>query len=211
MDNSSERWLQSLIDLAGRRGDPEPVWRRAADICRNLNLAPWIALGVAERLISLQDAALLDRAARCKELQAAVLDQRKSLADLRTALPYAPYLLAAELVDRLGRATWRLPEALEVARALLLRERQMNDDGTRKPVRQRSFEDYAAAAERIRTLMERERCDLPTAINVETGMLDPKMLREYTRRKRSADSEWRQGPRVRFAARLEPGCGSRED
>ena len=122
---SEERWMPSLMDLARRRGDTERVGQRAADICRQFNLAPWIALGVAERRIPLPEAALIDRASRCKQLQSAVLDQGKSLAELRRALPYAPYLLAAELVERLGHQNWTINDALAVARALLSREREI--------------------------------------------------------------------------------------
>jgi hypothetical protein len=183
--------MEPLIALAERRGDAEPVWRRAAVLCRTLNIAPWIALGVAERRLTLADAAVLDRAARCKQLQEAVLDKQMTLDELRTAMPYAPYLLAAELVEPLGAAGGRLPELVEIARALLSREPQPSEDGTRRPIRQRPLADYVAAAGRIRALQRTERCDLKLAIECETGLIGLDLLRQHTRRVRPGAAVWR--------------------
>ena len=187
-DDKHERWLTALIELAERRGDAEAVWRRAAGICRQLNVAPWIALGVAERLISLRDAPLLDRAARCKELQAAVLDRKLTLDELKTTMPYAPFLLAAELSGNPGNGTWRSPDVLQVVRALLARERKFNEDATMRPVRSRPLEEYAATLERIRNLQQTTGCDLQLAIDAETGLVDAALVRKHAaERKRVED------------------------
>jgi hypothetical protein len=187
---SRDRWIPSLIALAESRGDAERVWRRAVDICRTLNIAPWIALGVAERLIPLDQATPLDRAARCKDLQRAVLDKRLALDALKTTLPYAIHLLAAELLEHLGRDGWSAPDALMLARTLLMQERRPAEAGGWMPVRQRPFADYLAAGQRARRLMLQHGCTLDAALDVETGLLDVKMLAARSKRQRLAD-QWR--------------------
>ncbi len=176
--------------LAESRGGSERVARRAVDICRNMNIAPWVALAVAEGLVPLKDAAVLDRAARCKELQSAVMDQRKALGELRRQRPYASYLLAADLVDALGADGLGMPSATEIAEGLLAAERQMGEDGSVLSLRGRPFPEYVAAARRIREIMARTGCELGMAIEVATGRCDESFARQYAeQKKRLADEE----------------------
>jgi hypothetical protein len=178
------RWLAPLKELAERRGDPPGVAARAAGICRQLRVSPWIGLGIAEHLISLDDAAVLDRAARCKHLEHAVLDQRRSLDELRKALPFAPYLLAADLVEHLHARGLGYADALEISRGLLARERPVDADGMPTPVRGQPLATYAASAEGILRLREQEGLDLRTAIEVVCEGLDPRLARRLMGLKR---------------------------
>jgi hypothetical protein len=180
----SERWIDGIRDLARRRGDGDAVWQRAVALTRELNIAPWLALAVAERLVSLQDARILDRAGKCEELQAAVLDQRKPLSELRTTLPYAPYLLAVDLVERLGRADWELRKVTSVAEGLLNQEKRVGEEGSLLPVRTRSLDDYVAAVKRVRRLVEVTGCNLRMALDVEAGRLTEDYVQQYTRQRR---------------------------
>jgi hypothetical protein len=180
----SDRWIDGVKELADRRGDSEAVWRRAVDITRQFNIAPWIALGVAERIVALKDAPVLDRAARCGELQAAVLDKRKTLDELKTSMPYAAYLLAVELVDLLGRENWELRKVTAVSEGLLNEERKLDEQGLPLPVRTRPLADYAAAVRRVRRLVERTGCSLAMAIDVETGRLTEAFVEQYVRQRR---------------------------
>jgi hypothetical protein len=180
----SERWIDGIRELARSRGDTDAVWWRAVDITRQLNIAPWIALGVAERIITLKDAPILDRAARCGELQAAVLDKRKTLEELKTSMPYAAYLLAVELVDLLGREDWELRKVTAVAEALLGEEKKLDEQGLPLPVRTKPLEEYAAAVRRVRRLVERTGCALTMALDVETGRLTEAYVEQYVRQRR---------------------------
>jgi hypothetical protein len=180
----SDRWIDGVKELARSRGDADAVWRRAVEITRQLNIAPWIALGVAERIIALKDAPVLDRAARCGELQAAVMDKRKGLAELRIAMPYAAYLLAVELVDRLGREDWELRKVTAAAEGLLNEEKKLDGNGVPLPVRTKSVEEYAVAVKRIRRLVERTGCSLAMAVEVEVGRLTEAYVEQYVRQRR---------------------------
>ena len=189
--NRDERWLASLAELAAQRGDSDGLLRRAGSICRELRISPWIALGIAEGLIRLADAEVLDRAARCKDLQGAVLDRRMSLAELRTTMPYAPYLLAADLVEQIGGPTrWAVREAFAVADRLLALEIKVQADGTLAPVRTRPAGEYVSAAVRVAELRAQEGLDLDTAIEVAAGLLDVALAR---RRKRVLSAPPREG------------------
>lgn len=187
----SERWVQGIRELARNRGDGEAVWRRAVALTRELNLAPWVGLAVAEGLISLEDASLLDRAARCADLQAAVLDKRKGVNELRHSMPYAPYLLAVELVDLLGRANWDLRKVTAVTKGLLGQKLPAGAGGTQGPVRTKSLEEYAAAVKRVRALVERTGCTLRMALDVEAGLLSESYVRQYLQQRRRLVQEER--------------------
>jgi hypothetical protein len=180
----SERWIDGIRDLARRRGDSDAVWQRAVELTRQLNIAPWLALAVAERLVPLKDARLLDRAGKCEELQEAVLDKRMSLSELRTTLPYAPHLLAVDLVERLGRADWELRKVTSVAEGLLNQEKRVDENGALLPVRTRSLEEYAVAVKRVRRLIEVTGCNLRMAMDVEAGRLTEDYVQQYTRQRR---------------------------
>ncbi len=167
----NERWLAPLMALARARGDVESVIHRAIELCCRLKISPWIALAVAERRISLADAAVLDRAARCKALQHAVLDRGMGLDALRHEWPYAPYLLAADLWEALGREPWRVEHLVEVARGLLEEEKGFLEDGRSRPVRVRDLSHYVEATRRVRVVKEKEHLDWTTAVAVVTGRM----------------------------------------
>lgn len=175
--------------LAQSRGDAEPVWRRAAHICQEMNIAPWVALAVAERLIPLKEAALLDRAARCKELQPAILDERKTIDELRAHRPYAPYLLAADLVDALAGEGLTMPAATEIAESLLSTEAPIAEDGHVLPIRRKPLADYAAQARRIVEVMRRTGCPLSMAIDVGFGRTDEGFAGRYAEQKRRLEND----------------------
>jgi hypothetical protein len=180
----SDRWIEGIRKLASRRGDADAVWQRAVDLTRQLNIAPWLALAIAERRVSLKEASLLDRAGKCEALQAAVLDQHLTLAELRTTLPYAPHLLAAELVERLGRDDWELRKVTAVAAALLDQEKRPDGKGKLLPVRTRSLDEYATAVKRVRRLIERTGCNMRMALDVEAGRLTEDYVLMYTQQRR---------------------------
>lgn len=209
----SRRWIDGLRDLARCRGDGDAVWQRAVDLTRDLNIAPWIALAVAERLVPLSEAALLDRAARCEALQAAVLDQRKSVGELKTMLPYAPYFLAAEVVEMLGRKEWDLRKVTTVAKHLLEHERQIDDAGRARPVRRRTLAEYAAAVKHVRRLIEQVGCTMPMALEVASGRLSEAYVQQYVRQRRRLAhderraAEQRDCPPRTISARWSPAPG----
>ncbi len=178
-----ERWIEALADLARQRGDADAVWRRAVQITRQLNVAPWIGLAVAERLITLADAARLDRVSRCQALQAGVLDKRKSIAEMSASFPYAPYFLAADLADALNDSRWTARQTLPIAEALLSLEKQTDAEGRPLPVRRRPLADYVSAAERMGALMTQTGCEASMAADVEQGKVDEAFVRAYMRQK----------------------------
>lgn len=180
-----------MKDLARGRGDAEVIGRRAAGLARDLNIAPWIALAVAERILPLKDAQLLDRAARCKELQEAVLDKRMSVSQLKVAMPYAPYLLAAELLPGLPGGTWTLRELTEVLKAVLKGEQKRDEGGQALPVRTKPAAEYAALVNRMAVVMKETRCGLTMALDMALGRLTEAFIREYAAHRRLLDRESR--------------------
>jgi hypothetical protein len=186
------RWMLGITELARQRGDADGVGQRAIDITQRLNVAPWIGLAVAERRISLTEAAQLERAARCQALQAGVLDKRKTLAELRTSFPYAPYFLAADLADALGDSQWTVREAIPVAEALLTLERQSDEDGRPLPVCRLTLDEYISSARRLRALMTETGCDAGMAADVEQGKVTKEFVCAYMRQK-----NWFHNPRRR--------------
>jgi hypothetical protein len=186
------RWMQGIAELARQRGDAENVWQRAVDITQRLNVAPWIGLAVAERRISLAEAAQLERAARCQALQSGVLDKGKTLAEMNTSFPYAPHFLAADLVDALRDLQWTVRDAIPVAEALLAQERQLDDEGRPRPVRRQPLGEYISAARRMWAIMQETGCDAPMAADVELGKVTPDFVRAYMRQK-----NWFSNPRRR--------------
>jgi hypothetical protein len=181
----SDRWIDGLRVLARGRGDADAVWQRAVELTRQLNIAPWIALAVAEGIIPLKAAPLLDRASRCEALRGAVLDKRKTMDELRTTLPYAAHLLAVELVEFLGKTDWELRKVTTVAEGLLNQEKRLDEGGrTSLPVRTRSLEEYAAAVARVRHLIERTGCNMRMALDVEAGRLTEAYVVQYVQQRR---------------------------
>lgn len=190
--SKSERWVTAVAELARERDDRDGVWQRAVEITRRLNVAPWIGLAVAERRVTLVEAAQLERAARCQTLQAAVLDKHKPLAELLTTFPYAPHFLAADLADAVAERGWTSREAVVIAEALLALEKQLDADGKALPVRRRPLPEYAAAARRMRALMSETGCDAAMAADVEQGKSDVAFVRAYMRQR-----NWFENPRRR--------------
>lgn len=185
----SQRWERGLIDLAMERGDSEAIGQRAAGLVRDMNVAPWIALAVAERRIMLKDAPLLDRAARCKELQGAVLDKHMTLAQLRVAMPYAPYLLAAELMPELPEGGVSQRELTEIFKAVLRGERCLNQEGEVLPVRTKPTSEYLGLVKKMLVLMKETRCGLPMALDMVMGRLTEGFVREYAAHRGLLDRE----------------------
>ena len=191
--SKSERWVAAVAELARERGDSDGVWQRAVEITRRLNVAPWIGLAVAERRVTLVEAAQLERAARCQLLQAAVLDKHKTLVELQTAFPYAPYFLAADLADAIAERGWTSREAVGIAEALLALEKQLDADGGKPlPVRRRPLAEYVAAARRMRSLMAETGCEAAMAADVEQGKSDAAFVRAYMRQRNWFENPLRQ-------------------
>jgi len=167
-----ECWLAALAGLARARGDPPSALKRAEQLCRQLGLAPWIALGVAVGRIRLADAAILDRAVKCKELQGAVLDQGLPLAELRTRMPFAPYFLAGDLLAAGIPGLRRMSDALAVAKSLLNRELPpITRRATNQTVCRQPLEIYCAETKIILAMAATHGLDLASALEVAAGEL----------------------------------------
>ena len=141
-DHQDERWIESLRELAAARNDAPAIVHRAEELVRRLKLSPWIALGVAERLIPLADAEGLDRAARCKQLRDAVLVERRPLSDLRVHFPWAPYMLASDLWPRMRTTGWTMHDLTEACRSMLRSEVTSREDGSPTPMRVKTLDEY---------------------------------------------------------------------
>lgn len=187
------RWIEALKTLSRERGNNEAVALRALELARQLNVAPWIALGVAERLITLKEAQVLDRAGRCRELQSAVLDKRRSLSELKTLLPYAAHFLATELMDAQPARKWDVRVVIRILEGVLSSEVSTKEEGMSMRVRTRPFNDYVADVERVLGIMRRTRCDVVMALDVAAGRVDEAFAADYIRRKRDLEKEERQG------------------
>ncbi len=190
-EERSERWLESLVKLAKERGNSEAVSRRAVQLSRQLNISPWIALGVAERLITLKDAQLLDRAGRCKELQSAILDKRRTIDELKYMMPYAAHFMAAELSDAYADRKWDERAVIRILEGLMGAEKKTGDEDMSTRVRTLTVEEYAVAVERIMATMRRTRCDVGMALDVDAGRLEEQFASDYMRQKRTLELEER--------------------
>lgn len=191
MEERSARWVDSLVELAIRRGDTEAVAQRAVQLSRELSLSPWIALGVAERLLTLQEARELDRVGRCKELQAAVLEKRRTIAELRVTLPYAAHFLAVDLMDARPGSGWDVRVVTRILAGVLGKEKRIGEDELDLSVRSRPLEEYAAAVERVLAIMRRTRCDVNMALDVEDGHTTEQFAADFMRQKRALEIEER--------------------
>ncbi|MEI6563504.1 MAG: hypothetical protein WCO42_04255 [bacterium] len=180
----SARWEASLVKLARCRGDSEAISKRAVELSRQLNISPWIALGIAERLISLKDARMLDRVGRCKELQCAILDKRRSMDELRVMMPYAVHFLAVELMDVLGNEARDVRVVIRILNAVLSAECKRGDDETSFRVRTRPIGDYAAIVRNILGIMRRTRCDVRMAQDIDAGHLTEQFAIDHVRQRR---------------------------
>lgn len=187
----SERWISALKALAKERGDSEAVQSRAVALSLQLNLSPWLALAVAERLVTLEEARILDRVGRCRELQSAVLDKHRSLAELRTLLPYAAHFLAVELADaQPGRFKDARP-LIRILEGVLATELKTDGEALSLRVRNRPVGEYAAAVDRIMGIMRRTRCEVAMALDVDAARMTEAYAAGYMRQKKDLEMEER--------------------
>lgn len=212
----TDRWITSLSDLAASRGNSASVGRRAVELTRQFNISPWIALAIAERLITLEEARVLDRVGRCKELQSAILDKQRPLDELKTLLPYAAHFLAADLADAYPARHWDSRLLIRILEGILGAERAANGDEVSLRVRTRSLPEYEAVVEHILAIMKRTRCDASMALDVDAGRITEQFALDYMRQKRVLEMEERRaseamdGEKARFPSRRnEPGNVSR--
>jgi len=187
----SERWVDALAELAQGRGDSRAVAMRAVHLSRQLNISPWIALGIAERLITLKEARLLDRVGRCRELQAAILDKHRTLDELRFMMPYAAHFLATELLEAYPARKWDGRLLVRILEGVLGAEKKIGEEDISFRVRSCSLEEYAAAVERIMGIMQRTRCDAGMALDVDAGRVTEVFAADLMRQKRNLEIEER--------------------
>jgi len=185
------RRAESLKTMARERGDGEAVALRALELSRQLNVAPWIALAVAERLVTLKEAQLLDRAGRCKELQSAVLDKRRSLSELKVLLPYAAHFLAVEVCDAQPGRKWDARVVIRILDKILGAEMKTEGEALSLRVRTRPFAEYVSVVERVLAIMRRTRCEVGMALDVEAGRVAESFAADYIQRKRVLENEER--------------------
>lgn len=193
----SDRWEDALGALARRRGDSEAVSMRAIQLSRQLNVSPWIALGIAERLISLKDAQLLDQVGRCKELQAAILDKRRSIAELREMMPYAAHFLAVEILDAMKQEAADIRVVIRILESVLNAEMKTSDEAISRRVRTRPLPEYAAIVRKVLVIMRRTRCDVRMALEVDAGHVTEQFAADHVKQKRRLAME-------AYQHRLEP-------
>jgi hypothetical protein len=186
-----ERWVASLVELAQRRGNSDAVAQRAVQLSRQLSISPWIALAIAERLISLQEARVFDRVGRCKELQAAVLDKRRSMVELRMTLPYAPHFLAVDIMDARPGLAWDVRVVTRILAGVLGSEKKGAEVEPSMQIRERPLEEHAATVDRVLAVMRRTRCDVAMALDVEAGHTTEQFAADYIRQKRALEMEER--------------------
>ncbi len=179
-----DRWEVKLIGLARLRGDSEAVSTRAIQLSRQLNIAPWIALGIAERVISMKDARLLDQVGRCKELQSAILDKHRTVAELREMMPYASHFLAVELSDLMKNEAGDLRVVTRILDSVLNAERKTDADELSMRVRTRPIADYVVIVRNILGIIRRTRCDVRTALEVEAGHVTEQFAADHIRQRR---------------------------
>lgn len=179
-----DRWEEKLSALARSRGDSEAVSARAIQLSRQLNLSPWIALGIAERLISLKDAQILDQVGRCKELQAAILDKRRSIAELREMMPYAAHFLAADLSEGLKQEAANIRVVIRILESVLNAEMKTGDEEMSRRVRIRPLAEYADIVHKVLGVIHRTRCDVRMALEVEAGHVTEQFAADHIRQRR---------------------------
>ena len=183
-DVRPDRWEEKLGALARSRGDTGAVADRAIQLSRQLNVAPWIALGIAERLISLKDARILDQVGRCKELQPAILDKRRTLAELRVMMPYAAHFLAVELKELMKNEAGDLRVVIRILESILNAERNTDVEALSMKVRNLPLEEYAVKVGKILGIMRRTRCDVRMAQDVEAGHVPEQFAADHIKQRR---------------------------
>ena len=187
-----DRWEKKLVELASSRGDGEAVATRAVQLCRQLNISPWIALGIAERLISMKDAQILDQVGRCRELQSAVLDKHRTIAELKVMMPYAAHFLAAELADVMKSEAGDVRIRIRILESVLNAELKNDDEAlSRRRVRTRTLNEYAVIVRKVLGIMRRSRCDVRMALEVDAGHVTEQFAGDHVKqRKRLAMEEY---------------------
>jgi len=183
-DVRPDRWEAKLVELARSRGDAEAVATRAIQLSRQLNISPWIALGIAERLISMKEARILDQVGRCKELQAAILDKRRTVAELQVMMPYAAHFLAVELADLMKKDAGDIRVVIRILESVLNAERKTGADELSMRVRTRPIEDYAVIVGKILGIMRRTRCEVRMAMEVDAGHVTEQFAADHIRQRR---------------------------
>lgn len=201
-DVRPDRWEAKLVELARIRGDSEVVATRAIQLSRQLNISTWIALGIAERLISMKEARILDQVGRCKELQAAILDKRRTVAELRVTMPYAAHFLAVELADLMKKNAGDIRLVIRILESVLNAERKTGEDELSMRVRTRPIADYAVIVGRILGIMRRTRCEVRMALEVDAGHVTEQFAADHIRQRRRLAMEEYQNNRVSEAPPL---------
>lgn len=188
----SDRWEEKLVELARSRGDSEAVATRAVQLCRQLNISPWIALGIAERLISMKNAQILDQVGRCRELQGAVLDKHRSIDELKVMMPYAAHFLAVELAELMKSEAGDERVRIRILESVLNAELKSDDEElSRRLVRNRPLTDYATLVRKVLGIMRRTRCDVRMALEVDAGHVTEQFAADHVKqRKRLAMEEY---------------------
>jgi hypothetical protein len=186
----ADRWAESLKELSRSRGNPESTGTRAVQLGRQLNISPWIALGVAEGLLTLSDARLLDRVGRCRELQSAILDKRRTIEELRYQMPYAAHFLAADVQEQGRKKNWDDRTVIRILDAILGAE-QRKGDAISPKVRVLPVADYVVAVDRVVGIMRRTRCDVAMALDVDAGHTTEEFAAAYIRQKQALEREER--------------------
>jgi hypothetical protein len=180
----SDRWEEKLAVLARSRGDGEAVATRAIQLSRQLSLSPWIALGIAERLITMKEARILDQVGRCKELQAAILDKHRTLEELRVMMPYAAHFLAVELMEVLKHESGDIRVVIRILESVLNAERNSDDESLAMRVRTRTNHEYADIVRKILGIIRRTRCDVRMALEVDAGHVTEQFAADHIRQRR---------------------------
>lgn len=188
----SKRWAEALIEQALQRGGSRTTGERAVALVHEINIAPWVALAVAERLVTLVEAKLLDAASRCRELPVAILEARIPIARLQTTMPYASHLLAVELLPLLPPGSWSQRDLTKVLHLLLQAEQRRDEQGELFPVRTRTVPEYAKIVTHMTRLMEETRCTLGMALDVELGRMPESLVREVAAHRRRLNHEYRE-------------------
>lgn len=183
-ETRSYRWEEKLSELARSRGDNEAVALRAIQLSRQLNISPWIALGIAERLISLKDARILDQVGRCKELQSAILDKRRTIAELRVMMPYAAHFLAIDLAEVMKREAGDIRVVIRILDSVLKAEMKTGEETMSRTVRLGTLADYADRVRKILGIMRRTRCDVRMALEVDAGHVTEQFAADHIRQRR---------------------------
>lgn len=188
----SKRWAEGLVEQALQRGGSRTTGERAVALVNEMNIAPWVALAISERLITLAEGKLLDAASRCKELPAAVLEARIPVARLQTTMPYASHLLAVELLPLLPTGSWSQRELTKVLHLLLQAEQRRDEQGELLPVRTRAVPEYGNIITHMSKLMGETRCSLSMALDVELGRMPESLVREVAAHRRRLNHEYRE-------------------